>query len=46
MEDGVVLVRLIGSCSTCPSSTATLKLGVERMLLEEVPEISGVRQID
>ena len=46
MEDGIVLVRLIGSCSTCPSSTATLKLGVERMLLEEVPEIAGVRQIE
>jgi len=46
MEDGIVLVKLIGSCSTCPSSTATLALGVERMLLEEVPEVRGVRQVD
>jgi Fe-S cluster biogenesis protein NfuA len=46
LEDGVVLVKLIGSCSTCPSSTATLAMGVERMLLEEVPEIRGVRQVD
>jgi Fe-S cluster biogenesis protein NfuA len=46
MEDGIVLVKLIGSCSSCPSSTATLALGVERMLLEEVPEVRGVRQVD
>ncbi len=46
LEDGVVLLKLIGSCSTCPSSTATLALGVERMLLEEVPEVRGVRQVD
>ncbi len=46
IEDGIVLVKLIGSCSTCPSSTATLALGVERMLLEEVPEVRGVRQVD
>jgi Fe-S cluster biogenesis protein NfuA len=46
LEDGVVLVQLIGSCSTCPSSTATLALGVERMLLEEVPEVRGIRQVE
>lgn len=46
IEDGVVLVKLIGSCSTCPSSTATLAMGVERMLLEEIPEIRGVRQVE
>lgn len=45
IEDGVVLVRLIGSCGTCPSSTATLAMGVERMLLEELPELRGVRQV-
>ncbi len=45
IDDGVVLVKLIGSCSSCPSSTATLALGVERMLLEEVPEVRGVRQV-
>lgn len=46
MEDGVVLLKLIGSCSSCPSSTATLAHGVERMLLEEVPEVRGVRQVE
>ncbi len=45
IEDGVVLVRLIGACGTCPSSTATLAMGVERMLLEEMPELRGVRQV-
>jgi Fe-S cluster biogenesis protein NfuA len=46
LEDGVVLLKLIGSCSSCPSSTATLAQGVERMLLEEVPEVRGVRQVE
>lgn len=46
MDDGIVLVKLIGSCHSCPSSTATLAMGVERMLLEEVPEVRGVRQVD
>ena len=46
IEDGVVLVKLIGSCHSCPSSTATLRQGVERMLLEEVPEVRGVRQVE
>lgn len=46
IDDGVVLVKLIGSCSSCPSSTATLRIGVERMLMEELPDIRGVRQVD
>ena len=45
-HDGMVHVKLIGSCSSCPSSTATLALGVERMLLEELPEVRGVIQVD
>ncbi len=43
--DGIVHVKLIGSCSTCPSSTATLAMGVERMMLEEIPEVRGVLQV-
>lgn len=39
---GVVHVRLHGSCVGCPSSTATLQGGVERWVLEEVPEATGV----
>ncbi len=45
LEDGVVRLQLIGSCGTCPSSTATLKGGIERMLMEEFPEIRAVEQI-
>lgn len=46
IEDGIVLVKLIGSCHSCPSSTITLAAGVERMLLEEIPELRGVRQVE
>ncbi len=46
MDEGYVLVNLVGACSTCSSSTATLFMGVERMLLEELPEVLGVRQVD
>lgn len=42
-EDGVVRVRLMGACGSCPSSTITLKAGIERALLEEVP---GVRELE
>ncbi len=45
LHDGIVHVKLIGSCSSCPSSTATLAMGVERMMLEEVPEVRGVLQV-
>ena len=44
-EDGVVYLEMIGACSGCPSSTATLKIGVERMLQENIPEIKEVRAL-
>lgn len=37
--DGVATVRLTGACGSCPMSTMTLKMGVERVVKEEVPEI-------
>jgi Fe-S cluster biogenesis protein NfuA len=40
---GVVTLRLEGNCKGCPSSTATVKLAVERAILERVPEIREVR---
>ena len=43
--DGIVHLRLVGACGTCPSSTTTLKMGIERMLCEEVPEVRGVEQV-
>jgi Fe-S cluster biogenesis protein NfuA len=44
-EDGVVQVRLLGACGSCPSSTITLKAGIERALFEEVPEVREVEQV-
>ena len=39
---GIVKVSLHGACGTCPSATATLKGGVERMVRAEIPEIKEV----
>lgn len=41
-RDGVVEVYLQGSCSGCPSSTMTLKMGIEERLRQEIPEIREV----
>ena len=43
-EDGIVSVRLTGACGSCPMSTMTLKMGVERTLMEQVPEVKSVVQ--
>lgn len=43
--DGIVRVRLKGSCRGCDSSTVTLKSGIERMLMHYVPEVKGVEQV-
>ncbi|MBM7646085.1 Fe-S cluster biogenesis protein NfuA [Scopulibacillus daqui] len=45
IEDGVVRVRLMGACGSCPSSTITLKAGIERALLEEVPGVKELEQV-
>ncbi|MBP1934612.1 NifU family protein [Ammoniphilus resinae] len=45
VEDGVVKLRLMGACGSCPSSTITLKAGIERALMEEIPEITEVQQV-
>lgn len=44
-EEGIVYLHLQGSCSSCPSSIATLRMGVETRLKEVVPEIKEVVQI-
>ena len=44
-QEGVVLLQMRGSCSGCPSSTATLKHGIENMLRHYVPEVTGVRPV-
>lgn len=45
IEDGIVKLRLMGACGSCPSSTITLKAGIERALLEEVEGIQEVMQV-
>lgn len=45
VEDGIVKLRLLGACGTCPSSTITLKAGIERALMEEVPGVIEVEQV-
>ncbi len=44
-EDGVVYLHMQGSCSGCPSSTATLKAGIENMLRHYIPEVTEVRAV-
>lgn len=40
--DNIVKVRLKGACGTCPMSIMTLKMGVEKRIKEEVPEVKEV----
>ena len=44
-DNGIVYLHMKGSCSGCPSSTATLKAGIENMLKHYVPEVREVRPI-
>ncbi|MCD6489324.1 MAG: NifU family protein [Thermodesulfobacterium sp.] len=41
-EDGVVKVKLKGACGSCPMAQMTLKMGIERYLKREVPEVTEV----
>ncbi len=45
-EDGVVYLHMRGACAGCPSSTATLKSGIENMLKHFIPEVEEVRAIN
>ena len=45
-ENGVVYLHMQGSCSGCPSSTATLKHGIENMLRHYIPEVAEVRAVE
>ena len=44
-EDGTVKLRLVGSCTGCPSSTVTLKNGIQNMLQFYIPEVDDVVQV-
>lgn len=45
-EDGIVYLHLQGACSGCPSSSATLKHGIENMLRYYVPEVQSVQAVE
>jgi Fe-S cluster biogenesis protein NfuA len=42
----VVKVRLTGACKGCPMSQMTLKNGIERLMMQEIPEITAVEAVD
>jgi Thioredoxin-like proteins and domains len=45
LEGDVVNVRLKGACCGCPMSQITLKNGIERLIKEEIPEVSSVESV-
>jgi len=44
-DEGVVSVRLTGACGGCPMSTMTLKMGIERTLRQQIPEVERVEAV-
>jgi len=44
-EQGIVYLHMQGACSGCPSSTATLRMGIENMLKHYIPEVTAVRAV-
>jgi len=45
VNDGVVSVRLTGACNGCPMATMTLKMGIEKILKEKIPEVKEVMAV-
>jgi Fe-S cluster biogenesis protein NfuA len=45
-ERGVVYLHMQGACAGCPSSTVTLKMGIENLLRHYIPEVTEVRPVD
>ena len=45
LDGPIVRLRLQGACGSCPSSTMTLKMGIERKLRECIPEVAEVEQV-
>jgi len=41
-ENGIVKVKLVGACAGCPMSQMTLKMGIEKLLKKEIPEVREV----
>lgn len=44
-DEGIVSLKLTGACGSCPMSTMTLKMGIERNLMEQIPEVKEVVQV-
>lgn len=44
-EQGIVKVRLTGACGSCPYSQMTLKMGIERILKQKIPEVKAVEPV-
>ncbi len=43
--DGIVKVRLQGACAGCPGAQMTLKMGIEKQLIQAIPEVKGVEAV-
>jgi len=46
VNDGTVQLRLTGACAGCPFSTMTLRMGIEQILKQEIPEVKEVVAVD
>lgn len=44
-EDGIVEVRLLGACKGCPLSMVTLRAGIERALMKEIPSVKRIESV-
>lgn len=44
-EAGIVKLKLVGACGSCPMSQLTLRMGVERVLKQQVPEVKEVQAV-
>lgn len=45
-EDGIVRLRLLGSCGSCPMSIMTMKAGIEQAILRAVPQVKSVEAVN
>jgi len=45
VEEGIARVRMLGACGGCPMSTMTLKMGIERAIRQQVPEVKSVEAV-
>ena len=46
IEDGIVKLRMVGSCSSCSSSSMTLKMGIERALKKAIPMVRCIEAVE